>query len=41
MVANLPEQKGISLMEAWTDWFGESEYGQTFRNERDQKVKER
>ena len=34
-VGMLPEQKSISLMEAWNDWFGESESGQNFRNERD------
>ena len=26
-VGVLPEQKSISLMEAWNDWFGESEHG--------------
>ena len=41
MVATLPEQKGISLMEAWTDWFGESDNGQSFRNLREEKVKKR
>ena len=41
LVSVIPEQKAMSLMEAWTDWFGESQHGAAFRTEREEQVKKR